>query len=256
MLDTHVAWLANQGMNYLATGENPARLGNQHPNIVPYQVFPTADGHIVLSIGNDPTFKRFCEAFALTHLLEDARFATNAARVENRQLVTDTLTPVMQQHPTDWWVERLEALKIGCGPINKLSEVFADPHVVARGVVLEMAHGSGETVKVIANPVRLSETPPDYRIPPPLLGEHTDAVLRRPAGARCRGAGGAAGEGRDLSTALVPRRAVALLVAQELAGGHLDPAVRRGCQAQQDKHDAQAANHASHRARVDRQVQP
>ena len=82
MLDTHVAWLANQGMNYLATGENPARLGNQHPNIVPYQVFPTADGHIVLSIGNDPTFKRFCETFALTHLLADARFATNAARVE------------------------------------------------------------------------------------------------------------------------------------------------------------------------------
>ncbi len=177
MLDTHVAWLANQGMNYLATGENPERLGNQHPNIVPYQVFPTADGHIVLSIGNDPTFKRFCEAFALTHLLEDARFATNAARVENRQLVTDTLTPVMRQHPTEWWVDRLEALKIGCGPINKLSEVFADPHVVARGVVREMAHGSGETVKVIANPVRLSETPPDYRLAPPLLGEHTDAVL-------------------------------------------------------------------------------
>jgi crotonobetainyl-CoA:carnitine CoA-transferase CaiB-like acyl-CoA transferase len=177
MLDTHVAWLANQGMNYLATGENPERLGNQHPNIVPYQVFPTADGHIVLSIGNDPTFKRFCEAFALTHLLEDTRFATNAARVENRQLVTDTLTPVMQQQETGWWVERLEALKIGCGPINKLSEVFADPHVVARGVVREMTHGSGETVKVIANPVRLSETPPDYRIPPPLLGEHTNAVL-------------------------------------------------------------------------------
>jgi len=177
MLDTHVAWLANQGMNYLATGENPARLGNQHPNIVPYQVFPTADGHIVLSIGNDPTFKRFCEAFALTHLLEDARFATNAARVENRQLVTDTLTPVMQQQATLWWVERLESLAIGCGPINKLSEVFADPHVVARGVVREMAHGSGEAVKVIANPVRLSETPPDYRLPPPMLGEHTDAVL-------------------------------------------------------------------------------
>jgi crotonobetainyl-CoA:carnitine CoA-transferase CaiB-like acyl-CoA transferase len=177
MLDTHVAWLANQGMNYLATGENPARLGNQHPNIVPYQVFPTADGHIVLSVGNDATFKRFCEAFALTHLLEDTRFATNAARVENRQLVTDTLTPVMQTQHTVWWVERLEALKIGCGPINKLSEVFADPHVLARGVVREMAHGSGEKVQVIANPVRLSETPADYRIPPPLLGEHTDTVL-------------------------------------------------------------------------------
>src|SRR6195952_3601057 len=95
MLDTHVAWLANQGMNYLATGENPERLGNQHPNIVPYQVFPTEDGYIVLSIGNDPTFKRFCDNFGLSHLLEDERFATNASRVGNRQLVTDTLTPTM-----------------------------------------------------------------------------------------------------------------------------------------------------------------
>src|SRR5580692_8423697 len=177
MLDTHVAWLANQGMNYLATGENPERLGNQHPNIVPYQVFPTADGHIVLSVGNDPTFKRFCEAFSLTHLLEDPRFATNAARVGNRQLVTDTLSPIMQQHSTTWWVERLESVKIGCGPINKLSEVFADPHVVARNMVLEMAHSSGQNVKMIANPVKLSETPADYRIAPPQLGEHTDAVL-------------------------------------------------------------------------------
>ena len=177
MLDTHVAWLANQGMNYLATGENPPRLGNQHPNIVPYQVFPTADGHMVLSIGNDPTFKRFCEAFALTHLLEDPRFATNAARVENRQLVTDTLTPVLQAHPTGWWIEQLEALKIGCGPINRLAEVFADPQVVARGMLREMTHDAGVPVKVIANPVRLSETPVDYRLPPPLLGGQTDAVL-------------------------------------------------------------------------------
>jgi crotonobetainyl-CoA:carnitine CoA-transferase CaiB-like acyl-CoA transferase len=177
MLDTSVAWLANQGMNYLATGENPVRLGNQHPNIAPYQVFPTADGHMVLSIGNDPTFKRFCEAFELTHLLDDPRFVTNAARVGNRQVVTDTLTPVMRQHPTHWWIERLESLKIGCGPINKLAEVFADPHVLAREMVLEMAHGSGQMVKVIANPVKLSETPADYRLPPPLLGEHTDAVL-------------------------------------------------------------------------------
>ena len=177
MLDTHVAWLANQGMNYLATGENPARLGNQHPNIAPYQVFPTKDGHIVLSVANDPTFKRFCEAFNLTHMLEDPRFVTNAARVGNRQLVTDTLTPVMMQHPTNWWIERLEALKIGCGPINKLSQVFEDPQVVARDMVLEMEHGSGETVKVIANPVKLSETPADYRLAPPLLGQHTDAVL-------------------------------------------------------------------------------
>ncbi len=182
MLDTHVAWLANQGMNYLATGQDQPRLGNQHPNIVPYQVFPTEDGHMVLSVGNDPTFKRFCEAFDLTHLLEDDRFATNAARVQNRQLVTDTLTPVMQKHPTTWWVDKLESLKIGCGPINKLSQVFDDPHVKARNMVLEMAHSSGQTVKVIANPVKLSETPADYRIAPPLLGEHTDRVLTQRAG--------------------------------------------------------------------------
>ncbi|MGH7042082.1 MAG: CaiB/BaiF CoA transferase family protein, partial [Acetobacteraceae bacterium] len=177
MLDTHAAWLANQGMNYLATGQNPERLGNQHPNIVPYQVFPTEDGYLVLSVGNDPTFKRFCENFDLTPLLEDARFATNAARVENRQLVTDALTPVLGAHSTSWWIERLETLKIGCGPINKLSEVFADPQVVARGMVREMAHGSGVPVKVIASPVRLSATPVDYRLAPPRLGEHTDQVL-------------------------------------------------------------------------------
>jgi crotonobetainyl-CoA:carnitine CoA-transferase CaiB-like acyl-CoA transferase len=184
MLDTHVAWLANQGMNYLATGENPARLGNQHPNIVPYQVFPTQDGHIVLSIGNDPTFARFCGAFGLEHLLSDPRFANNAARVANRQLVTDTLTPVMTARTTADWVERLEALKIGCGPINTLEQVFADPQVRARETVVEMPApgGQGGTVRVIANPVRLSETPPSYRIAPPTLGAHTEEVLRERLG--------------------------------------------------------------------------
>ncbi|MBU6497501.1 MAG: CoA transferase [Rhodospirillales bacterium] len=186
MLDTHVAWLANQGMNYLATGANPPRLGNQHPNIVPYQVFATADGFMVLSIGNDPTFQRFCENFDIAHLLADARFATNAARVENRKLVTDTLAPVIKAHPTAWWVGRLEALKIGCGPINTLEEVFADPHVQARGMVVEMAHSSGAKVKVIANPVRLSETPVDYRLPPPLLGEHTGEILEDLLGVSAR----------------------------------------------------------------------
>jgi crotonobetainyl-CoA:carnitine CoA-transferase CaiB-like acyl-CoA transferase len=179
MLDTHVAWLANQGMNYLATGENPVRLGNQHPNIVPYQVFPTQDGYLVLSVGNDPTFKRFCENTGLEHLLTDERFATNAARVANRQLVTDTLTPVMRTKTTTEWVDKLEALKIGCGPINTLKQVFADPQVLARGAVVEMPHpdADGGKVKVIANPVRLSETPANYRITAPMLGEHTDTVL-------------------------------------------------------------------------------
>jgi crotonobetainyl-CoA:carnitine CoA-transferase CaiB-like acyl-CoA transferase len=177
MLDTHVAWLANQGMNYLATGENPPRLGNQHPNIAPYQEFPTRDGYIILAVGNDPTFERFCRAFGLDHLLADERFATNAGRVENRHLVTDTLTPVMRGRTTAEWIGALEALKIGCGPINTLEQVFADPQVRARGCVVEMPHASGETVKVIANPVRLSATPPAYRSPPPTLGQHTDEVL-------------------------------------------------------------------------------
>ena len=177
MLDTHVAWLANQGMNYLATGENPARLGNQHPNIAPYQEFPTKDGYLILAVGNDPTFERFCKAFGQEALLADPRFATNPIRVQNRQLVTDTLTPVMKSKTTAEWIDALEALKIGCGPINTLEQVFADPHVQAREMVVEMAHCSGETVKVIANPVKLSATPPSYRSPPPVLGEHTEDVL-------------------------------------------------------------------------------
>jgi crotonobetainyl-CoA:carnitine CoA-transferase CaiB-like acyl-CoA transferase len=177
MLDTHVAWLANQGMNYLATGENPPRLGNQHPNIAPYQEFPTADGYIILAVGNDPTFERFCKSFGQEHLLADERFATNAKRVENRNLVTETLTPVMRSKTTAEWIGALEALKIGCGPINTLEQVFADPQVKARGCVVEMPHASGQTVKVVANPVRLSATPADYRGAPPALGQHTAEVL-------------------------------------------------------------------------------
>jgi crotonobetainyl-CoA:carnitine CoA-transferase CaiB-like acyl-CoA transferase len=177
MLDTHVAWLANQGMNFLATGENPPRLGNQHPNIVPYQVFKSADGHIVLSIGNDATFAKFCKNFGCEALLEDPRFATNAARVGNRQLVTDTLAITMQSQTTGWWIEKLEALQIGCGPINTLAQVFADPQVVARRNLVEMTHATGAKMTVIANPVRLSETPADYRLAPPVLGQHTAEIL-------------------------------------------------------------------------------
>jgi crotonobetainyl-CoA:carnitine CoA-transferase CaiB-like acyl-CoA transferase len=178
MFDTHMAWLANQGMNYLATGENPPRLGNQHPNIVPYQVFPTSDGFIVLSIANEATFKRFCENVGLAHLVGDARFSTNAARVENREAVAAELTPVMKTMTTAAWVERLEELKVGCGPINTVRDAFADPQIVARGTVVHMPHpATPDGIDVIANPVRLSETPADYRLPPPLLGEHTDEIL-------------------------------------------------------------------------------
>ncbi len=180
MLDTHVGWLANQGMNYLATGENPARIGNQHPNILPYQVMPTSDGYIVLSVGNDPTFARFCKLAECEELLEDERFQTNAARVSNRDLVTETLNEITKKKPSEWWLENLEKEKIGSGPINTLEQVFADPHVIAREMVIEMDHPAtgSKPMKLIANPIKLSATPPTYRKPPPLLGQHTDEVLQ------------------------------------------------------------------------------
>lgn len=179
MLDTHVAWLANQGMNYLATGEEPARLGNEHPNLVPYQVFPTEDGHIVLSVGNDAAFARFCALVGREDLPEDDRFASNAARVRSRAFVTETLTPILQARPSAWWLEKLEAAGIGCGPINGLRDTFADPQVLAREMVVEMAHPATAPApaRLIASPMRLSKTPVGYRHPPPMLGEHTEAVL-------------------------------------------------------------------------------
>ena len=179
MLDAHVAWLANQGMNHLATGKNPPRLGNQHPNIVPYQVMPSANGYFVLSVGNDPTFERFCEVASTPELLEDPRFATTVERVRNRDVVTERLNAVTRGQTTDWWIERLEAAKIGCGRINGLAEVFSDPQVVAREMVVEMDHPAtgGRPAKLIGSPLRLSETPVSYRRPPPLLGEHTEEVL-------------------------------------------------------------------------------
>ncbi|MGE4480206.1 CaiB/BaiF CoA transferase family protein [Acidocella sp.] len=177
MLDASVAWLANQGMNYLATGQNPPRLGNQHPNIAPYQVFETEDGAVMITVGNDPTFQRFCGAFGMPDLAADPRFATNAARVGNREALTQALAPLFKQHPTSWWVKELEANKIGYGPINRLSDVFADPHVRARGTVFEMTGIDGVPMKLVANPVRLSRTPPSYRIAPPALGQHTGDVL-------------------------------------------------------------------------------
>lgn len=179
MLDAHVAWLANQGMNYLATGKNPERLGNQHPNIVPYQVMPSADGYFVLSVGNDATFERFCQAADCGHLLEDDRFNNAVERVRNREAVTKTLNEITRGHPTAWWLEALEKHKVGCGPINQLSEVFEDPQVKSREMVIEMDHPAtgGRKAKLIASPVKMSGTPVSYRKSPPLLGQHTEEVL-------------------------------------------------------------------------------
>ncbi len=179
MLDTHVAWLANQGMNYLATGENPTRLGNMHPNIVPYQVMPSADGYFVLSVANDPAFERFCEMADCKELLDDERFNTAVERVRNREHVTETLNEVTRKHPSSWWLAELEKVKIGCGPINTLQQVFDDPQVKAREMTVEMAHPAtgGKPAKLIASPIKMSETPVRYRHAPPMLGQHTEEVL-------------------------------------------------------------------------------
>lgn len=177
LLDVQVACLANQAMNYLTTGRNPSRLGNAHPNIVPYQDFPTADGYMILAIGNDSQFARFCREAGRPELATDARFATNRARVGNRAELIPLLKRLTIERSTAEWIAALEAVSVPCGPINTLADVFADPQVVARGLKVEMPHPLAGSVPLVANPIRLSSTPVEYRSPPPLLGEHTDAVL-------------------------------------------------------------------------------
>ena len=180
MLDTQAAWLSIQAMNYLIGGAPPVRLGNGHPNIVPYQVFATSDGHIMLTIGNDAQFKRFCDFAGCPELAADERFDTNGARVGNRDALIAAMEPVLAARPSEEWLTELERLTIGCGPINTVDQVFADPHVKDRGMVINMPHDAvgGRDVPLVANPLRLSETPVSYRHTPPVLGADTDDVLR------------------------------------------------------------------------------
>ncbi|MCH8997518.1 MAG: CoA transferase [Proteobacteria bacterium] len=179
MLDTQVAMLTIQGLNYLATGQAPKRLGNAHPNIVPYQTFATADGDIILAVGNDAQFQRFCAFAGVAELADDEKFSTNEARVRNRDELIERLAPVLAGQASRHWIEGLAARNVSCGPINTLDQVFADPQVVARGMKLEMPHPAvgGAPVPLIASPIRMSATPPSYRHPPPMLGQHTDEVL-------------------------------------------------------------------------------
>jgi crotonobetainyl-CoA:carnitine CoA-transferase CaiB-like acyl-CoA transferase len=179
MLDTQVAWLVNQGMNFLHSGQ-AERLGNAHPNIVPYQVFATADGHIVVAVGNDNQFRTFAGILGEPDLADQPLFATNDSRVRNREEVVSHIQAIMQTKPSATWLAELEANKIGCGPINTLDQVFEDPHVKAREMVVNIPHplAGPDGAQLIASPLRLSETPVEYRHHPPLLGQHTDEVLR------------------------------------------------------------------------------
>lgn len=177
LLDVQVACLANQAMNYLTTGVAPQRLGNAHPNIVPYQDFPTADGDFILTVGNDSQFRKFAEVAGRPEWADDPRFATNTLRVANRSVLVPLLRQATVFKTTAEWVTQLEAVGVPCGPINDLAQVFADPQVQARGLAMQLPHALAGLVPQVASPIRLSETPVEYRNAPPLLGEHTRQVL-------------------------------------------------------------------------------
>jgi len=177
LLDVQVATLANQASNYLTSGVAPRRMGNAHPNIVPYQDFPTADGDMILAIGNDGQFARFCTAAGHSEWAADERFATNPARVANRTVLIPLLRQATVMKTTAEWISTLESLAVPCGPINRLPEVFDDPQVVARGLRIDVPHPAFGSVPLVACPIRLSATPVQYRSAPPTLGEHTAEVL-------------------------------------------------------------------------------
>jgi crotonobetainyl-CoA:carnitine CoA-transferase CaiB-like acyl-CoA transferase len=178
LLDSQIALLAYQNTNYFATGVPPKRIGNLHPNIVPYQPFRAADGDVILACGNDNLYRKFCEAAGCPELASDTRFATNGKRVENRAELTRLLAAVFRQRSKGEWLELLEAAGVPNGPINDVAQVFEEPQVKARGVRIELEHGAGPRLPLVASPMRFSATPLEYRLAPPLLGEHTEDVLR------------------------------------------------------------------------------
>jgi len=177
LLDVQVACLGNQALNYLTTGVPPQRLGNAHPNIVPYQDFPTADGDFILTVGNDGQFRRFCEVAGHAEWADDARFANNAQRVAHRAELVPLIRQATVFRTTAEWIIALEQAGVPCGPINDLAQVFDDAQIKARGVQISLPHALSGEVKLVANPIRLSRTPVEYRSAPPLLGEHNAEVL-------------------------------------------------------------------------------
>jgi crotonobetainyl-CoA:carnitine CoA-transferase CaiB-like acyl-CoA transferase len=179
LLDVQIATLANQGMNFLASGQAPRRHGNAHPNIVPYQAFATSDGHIVVAVGNDAQFARFVAVLGLPELSKDPRFQKNADRVRNRAALIEILGGMIRTFQKHILLSKLEAELIPVGPINQMHEVFADPHVEARGLVVEQnLSANSSATKMIGNPIRFSRTPIQYRHAPPRLGAHTAEILR------------------------------------------------------------------------------
>jgi crotonobetainyl-CoA:carnitine CoA-transferase CaiB-like acyl-CoA transferase len=182
LLDSQVAVLANQALNYLIGGTVPGRLGNAHPNIVPYQTFETADGHIIMAVGTDRQFSEFCAIIGAPQLAAHEKFMNNRGRVENRDELVPILRPLMKARTTADWVQAFEAAAVPCGPINTIDQVFANPQVLARGLQIGLTRSDGLQVPGVANPVVFSETPNQYDLPSPRLGDSTDLVLMKVLG--------------------------------------------------------------------------
>lgn len=178
LLDCHVAMLANQNSNYFTSGKAPQRAGNAHQNVVPYQVFAASDGHLIVATGNESQYRAYCHAIGAPELGDDPRFATNRLRVTNRDELVALLTDIMKQGPRDEWIRKLEAVGVPCGPINSIEQTFDHPQVKARGLRRELPHPLGGTAPVTASPLRFSASPVTYRKAPPMLGEHTQEILR------------------------------------------------------------------------------
>jgi crotonobetainyl-CoA:carnitine CoA-transferase CaiB-like acyl-CoA transferase len=177
LLDVQVATLANQATNYLVSGKTPQRLGNAHPNIVPYEAFATSDSHIILAVGNDEQFRKFCTVAGRADLAADERYATNAGRVSNRQTLVPLVREIIKGQPKGWWIAELGKAGVPCGPINSLEEVFNDPQVRARGMCQTVQHTAAGEIGLVGTPLKFSATPAGCTLPPPLLGEHTAQVL-------------------------------------------------------------------------------
>ncbi|WP_374585620.1 CaiB/BaiF CoA transferase family protein [Pseudoduganella sp.] len=182
LLDVQVAMLANMGSNYLNSGKAPKRWGNAHANIVPYQTFACSDGYIIVATGNDGQYQKFVEVGGRADLATHERYATNPLRVKNRDELVPILAEMVKAQSRDWWIERLEAVGVPCGPINDLHDVFQNPQVQARGLVMEAPHPTAGKVKLVRSPMRLSASPAETDKAPPLLGQHTEEVLREVLG--------------------------------------------------------------------------
>ncbi len=178
LLDSQVAVLANQALNYLVGGKAPRRLGNAHPNIVPYQTFETQDGHIIMAVGTDRQFAEYCKIIGAPQIAQEQRFVTNRGRVENRADLIPLLQPHMKARTTAEWVKAFEAAAVPCGPINTIDQVFANPQVMARGLQIGLTRDDGVQIPGVANPIVFSGTPLDYDKPSPRLGDGTEHVLR------------------------------------------------------------------------------